>query len=107
MKTLAEAPSLNAIQAASGVSLNFVDLGGLISKILPYIYGVVGLLLLIYLVLGGLQLMMSGGDPKAIASAQTKITNAVIGFVIALLSGGLVVILGKILGIDVLSTKIF
>ena len=101
---LADAPSLKDIQTKSGVTLNFSDtLGGLISNILPYIFGAVGILLLVYLVLGGFQLMLSRGDPKAVASAQGKITNAMIGFIITLLAGGLVVILGRLLGNDLFS----
>lgn len=107
MKTLADAPKFEDIQTASGIDLKFNDLGGIITNILPYVFGAVGLLLLVYLVLGGFQLMVSKGDPKAIASAQAKITNVMIGFVITLLSGGVVIILGKVLGVEILSTGIF
>jgi hypothetical protein len=100
---LADAPSFSAIQSGSGVSLNFSDLGGLITNVVPFIFGLVGLLLLIYLILGGLQLMTSRGEPKAVAGAQAKITNALIGFVIVLISAGLVVLLGRILGVGVFS----
>lgn len=97
------AQNLQNIQSRAGLNGVPSDLGGLISKTLPYIFGVVGLLLLVYLVLGGLQLMMSRGDPKAVAAAQAKITSALIGFVIVLLSAGIVVMLGTILKVPTFS----
>lgn len=97
------AQNLNAIQSQAGLAAAPTDLGGLIGNILPYVYGIVGMLLLIYLVLGGFQLMTSQGDPKAMAGAQAKITNALIGFVVVLLSAGLVVILGRLLHVEIFS----
>lgn len=79
------------------------DVGELISKIMPYIFYLSAALLLIYLVLGGLQLMMSRGDPKAISAAQSKITNALIGFLIIALAAGIVIILGRVLKVSVFS----
>jgi len=75
--------------------------GDLISVILPYIFYGAGIGLLIYLLLGGLQLMLSQGDPKAVQVAQGKITNALIGFVIIILAAAIAGLLGKILGIGV------
>ena len=103
MKMLADVPKFEDIQEKAGLpTLGDLSVGSIITDILPYVFGAVGLLLLVYLVLGGFQLMLSRGDAKAIASAQAKITNALVGFIIALVSGGVVVILGKILGIPIL-----
>jgi len=52
-------------------------------------------------VAGGLQMMLSRGDPKAIQSAQGKITNALLGFVIVFVSYWLVKLLGQIFGIEI------
>jgi hypothetical protein len=97
------AQNLNEIQEASGVKLKFNDVGGFVGEAVWYVFGFAGILLLVYMVAGGLQLMTSGGDPKAMQSAQGKITNALLGFVIILVSAGVVVLLGRILNIDVFS----
>jgi hypothetical protein len=76
------------------------NIGGLIGNILPYIFGAAGLALLIYLVIGGLQMMTSRGDPKAMQGAQAKITNAVIGFVIVIFAFVFVQLIGSIFGIQ-------
>lgn len=78
-----------------------LTVGGIISKLLPYIFGAASILLLIYLVTAGISIMLSRGDPKAMQVGQAKITNALIGFVIVFFAFALVSILGNILGIDV------
>lgn len=95
--------SLESIQNKAGLKLPST-LGGVIGSILPYVFGLAGILLLVYLVLGGLQLMTSKGDPKAVEAAKEKITNALIGFVIVLISIGVVALLGKVLNIQVFGT---
>ena len=97
------AQNLDNIQSRAGLGGVPRDVGGVISNAIPYVFGISGFLLLIYMISGGLQLMTSRGDPKAVQTAQGKITNALLGFVIVLVSAGLVVLLGRILGIDVFS----
>jgi hypothetical protein len=71
------------------------------SKILNYIFGAAALMLLVFIVMGGLQLMLSRGEPKAIQAAQGKITNAVIGFFIVIIAALLVSLIGRIFGLSV------
>ncbi|MEK7471017.1 MAG: hypothetical protein AAB622_03410, partial [Patescibacteria group bacterium] len=65
-----------------------------------------GILLLIYLVLGGFQLMTSRGDPKGVAGAWSKITYAFIGFIIVALSFVLTRFIGQIFGLNVFENVI-
>ncbi len=65
-----------------------------------YIFYIAGIILLIYLVIGGFQFMFSRGEPKAMQAAQAKITNAVVGFVIVFLSFLIIQIIAKVFGID-------
>lgn len=77
--------------------------GGIISALFPYIFGAAGIALLIYLVMGGLQLMLSRGDPKAVQAAQAKITSALIGFIIVIIAYTLVTLIGQLLGVGIFS----
>ena len=83
------------------LNLRFVsgNLGDIVGALLPYLFAGAGILLLLYLLYGGISLMLSGGDPKAIQSAKDKITGALVGFIIVFASYWLVQIVGKILGI--------
>lgn len=72
----------------------------IIGVLLPYVFGAAGIALLIYLIFGGFQLMLSRGDPKAMQGAQAKITNALIGFVLIIVAFFLVQLLGQLFGIQ-------
>ena len=75
----------------------------IVSELLKYVIVAAGLLLLLYLVFGGIQFMTSRGEPKAVEAAKAKITTALIGFIIVFISFWLVQIIGKVLGIDALA----
>lgn len=83
----------------SGFKPEFTNIGAIISALLPYLFVLAGLGLLVFLILGGFQLMVSGGDPKATEQAKGKITGAVIGFIIIFISYWLVQILQVIFGL--------
>lgn len=91
---------LNKIQTDALGNKIPADIGTLIGNTLPYIFGAAAIALLIYLVLGGFQLMTSRGDPKAAQGAQAKITNAVIGFVIIIFAFFIVQIFGQLFGLQ-------
>ena len=98
------AQNLNSIQSAGlpGFKLG-TTFGDLInnSLILSYIFSFAGLALLTYLIWGGLQMMMSRGDPKAMQMAQAKITTALMGFLIIFVSYFTVKLIGQIFGLSI------
>ena len=83
-----------------------LKLGEIVSGLLPYLFAGAGLLLLLYLIFGGIQFMTSGGDPKAMESAKGKITGALIGFIIVFAAYWIVQIVGTILGIEVIQKTV-
>lgn len=76
-----------------------LDIGNIVSTLLPYLFSLAGLLLLLYLLFGGFQLMTSGGDPKKIQEAKGKLTNALVGFIIVFVAYWLVQIIASVLGL--------
>jgi hypothetical protein len=113
MKHIAIANPFSGIQLPAGqggsdinLSSGTLTIGGIITKALPYVFSASALLLLVYMSISGIQLMTSRGDPKAIEGAKARITNAIIGFVILLLSYAIVKLLGQILGLTIF-TQIF
>jgi hypothetical protein len=97
------AQDLNEIQNEAGLSGVGTNLGGIISDNLKYVFGIAGLLLLIYMISGGIQLMFSRGDPKAVQAAQGKITNALIGFLVVVFAYAISDLLGQVFDIDQLN----
>ena len=83
-----------------GVDLDF---GQIVVAVLPYIFTTAGVALLVYLIFGGISMMLSRGDPKALEAAKAKITGALTGFIILFISYWIVQIVGKILGIEAIN----
>jgi uncharacterized membrane protein len=101
-----DAATLKALEGAAGLKFAGGNLGTIISAALPYVFTVAGVLLLIYLLLGGLGYMTSRGEPKAVEEAKNKITYALIGFVVIFVAYWIVQIVGTVLGTKAI-TNIF
>lgn len=99
---LAAAPP-NTVGAVDTTKTPFPDLGGLIGQILVIIIILASILLFIYLVIGGLQWLTSGGDKMAAQAARDRITAALTGLIIVLAAFALVRILEAAFNIRVLS----
>lgn len=60
------------------------------------------ILVVIYFIWGGIQWIMSGGEKSKVAAARSKLTWAIIGFIIVLLSFFIVNTLGFFFGVTFL-----
>lgn len=98
------AQNLEEIQAIAFPDFEFSGkqgtIGSVVSSLINYLFPLAGILLLLYLIVGGFQMMFSRGDPKAMQSAQGKITNAVVGFLIVFASYWIVQLIASILGLE-------
>jgi len=72
-----------------------------ISNVLKYVYVFAGLMLLIWLVWGGIILMTSAGDQNKMAQGYGKISGALIGFLIIFVSYFVVQIVEIVLGVKI------
>ena len=77
-----------------------IGLGGIITGILPYIFGIAGIILLLNIITSGFKMMTSTGDPKVMQAAQAKLTTSVIGISILFVSFWIVMLIMKFLGIE-------
>lgn len=78
------------------------EVGDVVSAILPYIYTAAGLLLLIMLIMGGIELMTAGNDPGKAKSGYGKITGGLIGFAIIFISYFVAQLVEVVLGVKFL-----
>lgn len=104
MKNLAQIPNPFSeievpIKNVPQIDPNNTSVGIAIGKLLPYVFSAAALIMLVYFVLAGLQLMTSRGEPKAIEAAKAKITTSLIGFAIIFLAYFIVKLLGQVFGI--------
>jgi len=93
-----------------GVTFNFirgtflVDLGTILRNIIIILFVFAAILAFVFIVIGGIQWITAGGDPKAAGSARDRITAAVIGLVIVVAAFAITLIVTSALGIDIFKT---
>ncbi|PIY79614.1 MAG: hypothetical protein COY81_01625 [Candidatus Pacebacteria bacterium CG_4_10_14_0_8_um_filter_43_12] len=82
------------------------DIGKLINSVLNIVMVVALLMVFLYLIMGGIQWITSGGDKGKTEEARNKITAAVIGIIILAAAYALVQFVAWILGFSDLSSAI-
>jgi len=70
----------------TGPLVGFNTIGDIINKVVPFVMAIAGILLFFILMWGGIDYISSQGAPEKLKSANAKITAAVIGFVLLVLS---------------------
>ena len=83
------------------------DLETVFGNVIGAFLGLAGIVLFIYLIMGGFKYILSGGDPKAAEGAQKTITYAIGGLVLILLFYLMLVLIGTITGVDVTKFTVF
>lgn len=73
--------SLTQIQEAGGASSN-TTLPTLIGGLIGALLGILGLILVIYIIQAGIMYMTAAGDPAKVDKAKKMITQAIIGMII-------------------------
>jgi hypothetical protein len=76
------------------------------SNVVYVLLGLAGIALFIMLVIGGVKLLTSAGDPKQKESASKTISSAVLGLVLVALAYLIIVIISGFTGVDLTIFKI-
>ncbi len=76
----------NLPEFGTNSELKELTLGGIASVALNLIFYIAGLLLAIWLVWGVMQYIFAGGNKEALAKARSRITYALVGFIIVVMS---------------------
>lgn len=82
---------------------NASNLSNIINNVLKIIFMVAALLVLVFLIIGAFQWIVSGGDKEAVGKARQRITAALIGLAILVLAFVILGVVGTIVGIDFLN----
>jgi len=83
---------------------HFSSFGDLLSLLLPSLYTLAGIILLFFLIFGGLTVILGAGkgSDEQIEKGKKILTNVLIGFLIVLLSYWIIEILQIVTGIPIL-----
>lgn len=86
-------------QEIKGPLVGINNVADLVNKVLSVLIPFAGIILLLVLIWGGYDFMMSQGNPEKIKSAQAKITTGIIGFILLAISYLLVRVIAVIFGL--------
>ncbi|OGY27605.1 MAG: hypothetical protein A3F33_02350 [Candidatus Woykebacteria bacterium RIFCSPHIGHO2_12_FULL_43_10] len=95
----------NRATVSGGVNVEvtpFNSIGSLLGQVFTFVLVIASILLFLYLILGGVQWLTSGGDKMATQAARDRITAALTGLLIILSVYGVFKILEAAFGINVL-----
>lgn len=76
------------------------NIGSLINGVLSFVMVIAALLVFLYLIMGGIEWITSGGDSGKTEKARNKITAAVVGLVVLAASYAVLLIVLNFLGFD-------
>lgn len=86
-------------QTITGPLVGISTISELLNRIILFIYPIASVILLVVLLWGGYDYMVSQGSPDKIKSAQAKITSGIVGFALLVLSYLAVRMIGFITGL--------
>jgi len=86
------------------IDLSNPNIGAIIGPALTLVFAAAGIGLLLMIISSGFSLMTSAGDPKKAAAGKSRLTNAIIGFILIFAAYWIVQILGVILGWESIGT---
>lgn len=82
-----------SVMAAIGENTSDTSLGSFINRIKSYLLGFVGALAVLFIIIGGFQMVTSSGEPKKLETAKKTLTYAIIGLLVVILAQALFMLL--------------
>lgn len=85
------------LKSPSGAPIE--KLSDVVNIVLAFLYPLAGILLFFYLVRGGFDFLTSGGNEEKVKSGKAKITSALIGFILLVVSYLIVRLIAYVFGL--------
>jgi hypothetical protein len=82
----------------------FQNIGGILSDAIPLIFAFAGLGLLLMLIFAGYTFLTSAGDAKKMEQGKSRLTNALVGFILVFAAYWIVQLTGTIFGLQSITT---
>lgn len=89
-----------------GKNVGYADLSEFIRNIMALIFFIALILVLVMLVWGAVDWILSGGEKDAVGKARGKILNALIGLAVLAVAWAIFVLAGRFLGFNILQFNI-
>jgi len=99
-KVLAQNISVNGVQMKGPLDPSYTNISSIVNNVIPFVISIAGIILFFVLMWGGYDYLTSQGTPEKIKSANAKITAAVVGFVLLVLSFFITRVISYVFGIS-------
>jgi uncharacterized membrane protein len=93
------------ITIAQPSNIRITDVGQLISAAVGTMLILAALLAFVFLILGGIQWITSGGDKAAMEAARNKITHAIVGLIIVGAAWAIMMLVQSFLGVNIIGAQ--
>lgn len=87
-------------------NVQITDFGKLISALVGTLLIIAALLAFLFLILGGIQWISSGGDKAGMEAARNKITHAIVGLIIVGAAWAIMILIQNFLGITIIGGSV-
>ena len=87
-------------------TIQITDIGQLISALVGTVLIIAALLAFLYLILGGIKRITSGGDTAGMEEARNKITHAIVGLIIVGAAWSIMTLVQNFLGVQIIGGTI-
>ncbi len=87
-------------------TIKITDIGKLISALVGTVLIIAALLAFLYLILGGIKWITSGGDKAGMEEARNKITHAIVGLIIVGAAWAVMTLVQNFLGVQIIGGSI-
>lgn len=90
---------------AQPAGIRITDIGQLISAVVGTLLIIAALMAFLFLIMGGLQWITSGGDKAAMETARNKITHAIVGLIIVGAAWAVMMLVQNFLGVNIIGSQ--
>lgn len=94
------------LEIAQPGNVKITELGQLISAGVGTLLIIAALLAFLYLILGGIQWITSGGDKTGMEAARNKITHAIVGLIIVGAAWAIMTLVQNFLGVTIIGGSV-
>ena len=77
-------------------------IGDVIGAVVGVILIIAAIAAFLFLLLGGIQWITSGGDKAGLEAARNKITNAIVGLIIVVSAWAIMILVGQFTGVNII-----
>ena len=88
-----------SINVPSPPNFRSTDFGKVISSTFAFLLIVAGLLAFAYLIIGGIQWIISGGDKAGLEAARNRIVHAIVGLIVVFSAWAITLLIQQFIGV--------